>query len=110
MGKTRKIMLGVTTVLTMGLVGCGSSTAELPAKPTDRACDDWDWDDDQGVWVCDDHDSTHHGSYFYGGRYYKNKNALLMSTDYTNYKNSSSFKGGSLSSSGFGSGLKSYGG
>ena len=43
-------------------------------------------------------------------RYYKNKNALLTSTDYTNYKNSSSFKGGSLTSSGFGSGLKSYGG
>ena len=48
-------MLGVTTTaLTLGLAGCGSSTAELPPKPTDQACDDWDWDDDQGVWICDD--------------------------------------------------------
>ena len=111
MGKTRKIMLGVTTTaLTMGLAGCGSSTAELPPKPTDQACDDWDWDDDQGVWICDDSNSSHRGYYYYGGRYYKNKNALLKSTDYTNYKNSSSYKGGGKSSSGFGSGSKSYGG
>ena len=110
MEKTRKVMLGVTTTaLAMGLAGCGSSTAELPPKPNDEACDDWDWDDDQGVWICDDSNSSHRG-YYDGGRYYKNKNALLTSTDYANYKNSSSYKGGSKSSSGFGSGSKSYGG
>ena len=109
--KTRKIMLGVTTTaLTMGLAGCDSSTAELPSQPTDQGCDDWDWDDDQGVWVCDDQNSSHRGYYYYGGHYYQNKNALLKSADYTNYKNSSSYKGGSKSSSGFGSGSKSSGG
>jgi len=101
-------MLGVTTTaLTLGLAGCGD---ERPPKPTDEACDDWDWDDDQGVWVCDDHNSSRSGYYYYGGKYYKNKNALSKSTDYANYKNSSSFKGGSKSSSGFGSGSKSSGG
>ncbi|WP_332650444.1 aminotransferase yhxA [Lysinibacillus sp. 54212] len=111
MGKTQKIMIGVTTTaLTLGLTGCGSSTAELPPQPTDQECRDWDWDDDDGVWVCDDSTSTYRGHYFFGGRYYKDKNSLLKSSDYMSYKNGSSFKGGSQTSSGFGSGSKSYGG
>ena len=110
MGNTRKIMLGVTTTaLTLGLTGCSSSSVDLPPQPTDGNCDDWDWDDEQGVWVCDD-DSTYRGHYYYGGRYYKDKNSLLISSDYEKYKNSASFKGGTQSSSGFGSGSKSYGG
>ena len=111
MRKTQKVMMGVTTTaLALGLTGCGSSNAERPSQPTDQNCRDWDWDDDEGVYVCDDSNSTYHGHYFYGGRYYKDKNSLLNSSDDKSYKNSSSSKGESQTSSGFGSGSKSYGG
>ncbi len=110
-GKTRKIMAGITTTaLTFGLIGCGSNSANLPPKPTDPNCDDWDWDDDKGVWACDDDSSSHRGHYYYGGNYYNNKNSLLKSSAYKSYKDGSSFKGGIKTSSGFGSGSKVFGG
>ncbi len=110
-GKTQKIMIGITTTaLSLGLVGCASNSANLPPKPTDKNCDDWEWDDDKGVWACEDSSSSHNGHYYYGGHYYNNKNSLLKSHGYKSYKKSSSFKGGIKASSGFGSGVKSFGG
>lgn len=110
-GTTKKIMVGITmTTLTLGLAGCDSDSGELPPQPNDSSCDDWDWENDEGVWECDDNNSNYYGYYFYAGQYYKNKNALIKSSDYSNYKNSSSFKGGGTTSSGFGSGSKTFGG
>ena len=110
MEKTKKMMVGISaTALTLSLAGCGTSTSSLPPKPTDQSCRDWDWSEEDGVWQCDESSSGHHGAYYYGGRYYKNKSALNSSTDYTSYKSSESFKA-VQSSSGFGSGSKSFGG
>ena len=36
-------------------------------KPNDKSCSDWDWDDELGVWQCDDSSSGYRGHYFYGG-------------------------------------------
>lgn len=121
LGKTKKLMVGITsTALMFGLGGCNSASEEIPAPPDDNSCSDWEWDADDGVWECDDDSSSHYGHYFFGGRYYKSKSALLKTKDYLAYKKSSSFKGSSSSgssssgsvkkSSGFGSGLKSIGG
>lgn len=110
MEKTKKLMAGISAAaLTIGLSGCNSSTSSLPAKPADKSCDDWDWSEDEGVWQCDDSRSGYYGSYYHGGSYYKNKATLHGSSGYTSYKNSSSFKT-VKSSSGFGSGSKSFGG
>ncbi|WP_080847951.1 aminotransferase yhxA [Cytobacillus gottheilii] len=111
MGKTKLVMAGITaTALTIGLSGC-SSQAEVPPPPTDTDCDDWEWDDDDGVYECDDDHSRHYGHFFYGGTFYKGKNALLNSSAYKSYKSSSSFAGDSKNrSSGFGSGSSSSGG
>ncbi|RSK29322.1 hypothetical protein EJF36_09910 [Bacillus sp. HMF5848] len=76
------------------------SNQSLPPTPDDPNCDDWDWDNELGVWECDDYDSDYRGAYFYGGRYFKGKSSLLQSSKYKSYKSSSSFKGG------FGSGSK----
>ena len=120
MGKTKKVMAGISsTVLMLGLVGCGSDyeSQDIPSVPQDTGCTDWEWDMDDGVWECDDNSSGYYGHYYYGGRYYKNKTALHNSNDFISYKNSSSFKGSSGTSnssinksSGFGSGSKSFGG
>jgi hypothetical protein len=111
LNKTKKIMIGVTaTALTIGLVRCGTTNADLPPKPTDQSCGDWDWDDEDGVWECDDYSSGHYGHYYYGGTYYRDKSSLVNNNAYKSYKNSSSFKGGIKASSGFGSGTKVFGG
>lgn len=111
LGKTKKVMVGITTTaLTFGLTGCGSSTA-VGSPPNDQYCNDWEWDDDDGVWECDDSHSSYYGHYYYGGKYYKNKSSLINSSDYKSTKSSSStVQGGNKTSSGFGSGSKSYGG
>ncbi|WP_196237969.1 aminotransferase yhxA [Calidifontibacillus erzurumensis] len=116
MDKTKKVMAGISsTVLMLGLVGCGSELETAPL-PEDSYCTEWEWDYDDGVWECDDFDSHYYGHSYYGGRYFKTKSDLYKSKDYMAYKNSSSFLGSSVTdssikkSSGFGSGVKSFGG
>ena len=53
-------------------------TQDLPPKPNDNSCSDWDWDDELGVWQCDDSSSGYRGHYFYGGRYYQNKSTFKI--------------------------------
>lgn len=111
LGKTRKVMIGIsTTALTLGMAGCSSNNAEIPPPPDEQSCDEWEWDSDDGVWECDDSHSSHFGYYYLAGRYFKSKSSLLNSSEYKSYKSSSSFHGGSKASSGFGSGSKSFGG
>lgn len=111
MGKTQKIMVGVSmTALTLSLTGCDTDSNDLPPKPNDQDCSEWEWGDDEGVWACDDNSSSYYGHYYYGGNYYNNKNSLLTNSDYNSYKNSSSFKGGNNTSSGFGNGSNHFGG
>lgn len=104
MKKTKKLISGVIISLVAGsLSGCNKD--ELPPQPDEESCKEWEWDDDTGVWECDDSRSSYHGYYFLGGMFYQSKSKLTKSTAYKSYKSSSSFKGG------FGSGSKgSYGG
>jgi hypothetical protein len=99
--KTQWLITGVLTSLMAGttLAGC-SQTQDLPPEPDDTNCSDWEWDDDEGVWQCDDTRSSYYGHFFYGGLFYRNKSALINSSAYKSYKSSSSYKGG------FGSGSK----
>ena len=76
MTKTKWLVGGVVTSLMTGtLFGC---TQDLPPKPNDNSCSDWDWDDELGVWQCDDSSSGYRGHYFYGGRYYQNKSTFKI--------------------------------
>ncbi|KAA0545280.1 hypothetical protein FZW96_18050 [Bacillus sp. BGMRC 2118] len=98
--KTKRLLAGITAAVVAGsLVGC-SDEADRPAPPTDTDCDDWEWDNSDGVWECDDNSSRYYGHYFYGGGFFRNKSALYSSPSYKSYKSSSSFQGGK----GFGSG------
>lgn len=101
MKKTKKLLTGIISAA-MVTVGSGCGQQSLPPLPEDENCKDWEWEDDEGVWECDDDDSTYYGHYFYGGKYYSTKKLLSASSAYKSYKSSSSFKG----SSGFGSGSK----
>lgn len=101
--KTKKLLSGAAaSIFAVGLAGC--STQDLPPTPEGTDCDEWEWEDDLGVWECDDDDSTRFGHFFYGGKSYKSKSSLFQSSSYQSYKSSSSFKGGFGSSSkgGFG--------
>ncbi|WP_374963108.1 hypothetical protein [Lysinibacillus sp. RS5] len=102
MNKTKKMMTGaLAAAALLTLTACGEERGY--AEPTGTDCDDWDWDDETGTYYCDDHHSTHAGSYYYGGKYYGTKNSLQTSADYKTYK--TNYK------SGIGSGSKgSFGG
>lgn len=111
MGKTRKVMAGITTTaLTIGLAGCGSDQADIPAPPNEEGCSDWEWDEDDGVWECDDRKSSYFGHYYLAGMFFANKSSLKSSAAYKSYQNSPSFKGGNKTSTGFGTGTNSFGG
>ncbi|MBI0578859.1 hypothetical protein IEC97_15950 [Neobacillus cucumis] len=98
MKKTQWLITGVLTSLVAGTIsGCSQ---DLPPKPDDKRCADWEWDDDQGVWQCDDTHSGYYHHYYHGGSFFKSKSALHKSSAYKSYKSSSSFKGG------FGSGSR----
>jgi hypothetical protein len=96
--KTKKL-IGSAIIASLSLSAAGCS-GEIPPQPEDNSCQDWEWDDELGVWECDDYDSPRYGHYFYGGKYFSGKSALKSSKVYQSYKNSSSFKGG------FGSGSR----
>ncbi|MDQ0220962.1 hypothetical protein ELQ35_21600 [Peribacillus cavernae] len=102
MNKTKKMMSGVAAALfAVSVTGCSESSAR-PAKPSDKGCDDWEFDKDTGTYYCDDSSSGHHGAYYYGGRYYNSKSALKKSSGFASYQKSyksgigSSSKGGSF--------------
>ncbi|MCH1624288.1 hypothetical protein [Fredinandcohnia quinoae] len=80
------------------MVGCSSDLSDRPPMPDTDSCNDWEWDENLGVWECDDDDSNYRGHYFYGGSFYKGSKKLKASSSYKSYK--SSYK------SGFGSGSK----
>jgi hypothetical protein len=117
LGKTKKVMAGITsTALMMGLASCGvgnqeqgndedwnsgsqggSSSMDIPPAPEDQNCEEWEWDLDDGVWECDDSRSGYYGHFFYAGMFYATKPLLYKSKAYTDYKKSSAFKGRSTS-------------
>ncbi|MFD1738105.1 aminotransferase yhxA [Bacillus salitolerans] len=101
--KTKKLLSGITAAIVIGgLTGCQNA----PEPPSDPDCDDWEWEEDDGVYECEQYSSSYYGHYYYGGRYYRNKTDLFKSSAYQKYKSSSSFKG----SKGFGSGSSVSGG
>ncbi|MDM8150372.1 hypothetical protein SAMN04487776_103297 [Priestia megaterium] len=105
MSKTKKMMAGVlTTALMTSLVACGSTDQARPAKPKDKSCDKWKWDENTQTYYCSDSSSSHSGSYYHGGRYYGSKKQLTSSSAYKSFKSSSSYKSGigSGSKGGFG--------
>jgi len=98
--KGKKLAAGLMmAALTVSLSGCGNA---LPPVPKQQGCDDWEWDDDLGVYQCDDQGSSNYHGYYYGGSMYRTKSALMGSKSYVNYTKGSSFKG----KSGFGTGTK----
>ncbi|MBB6443915.1 aminotransferase yhxA [Bacillus benzoevorans] len=103
MSKTKLLLTGiVSAAVIIGVTNCSNNSSQ-PKMPDDPSCDDWEWDDDDGVWECDDEYSSHYGHSYHGGKYYSSKSNLYKDSSYKSYKSSSSFKS---SSSGFGSGSK----
>ncbi|MEI4800867.1 hypothetical protein ACIGHG_16975 [Bacillus sp. NPDC077411] len=102
MTKTKWLVTGVlTSLMASTLSGC---TKDLPPKPNDKSCSDWDWDDELGVWRCDDKHSSYHGHYYYSSNYYQDKSTFKNSPEFKSYQASSDFKGGIGSGSNGGSG------
>jgi hypothetical protein len=101
--KTQKLLsAAAASIFAVGLSGC--SDKDLPPPPEGTDCDDYEWDEELGVWECDDYNSRYYGHFFYGGKIFRGKSSLIQSPDYHSYRSSSAFKGGFGSSSkgGFG--------
>jgi hypothetical protein len=141
MNKTKKLMAGISaTALLIGISGCGpnqqaapdrdwqpddqdsgnedwsAGNDEIPPVPEGTDCSDWNWDEEDGVWECNDTRSTYFGHYFFAGMFFSNRSMLYRSGEYRKYRDSPSFKGARLDSrykntspkgsSGFGSGSR----
>ncbi|WP_027409440.1 hypothetical protein [Anoxybacteroides tepidamans] len=103
MNKTKKMMMSVLTAL-VAVSTSACNDENLPPKPDDPDCDEWEWDASTGTYVCDDDDSSHYRHHFYGGRYYSSKRKLQQSESYKSYQRSAEFK--ARAKSGIGSGTK----
>ncbi|WP_394191138.1 hypothetical protein [Paenisporosarcina quisquiliarum] len=98
MSKTKKLMAGVaTSILALGMTGCSQNETNQD-EPTGYDCDDWEWDDDEGTYYCDDTRSAHYGGYYFLGNMFSSKSAFKKSSGYSSHI--SSYK------SGIGSGTK----
>lgn len=90
-------MTGISSIALMtAMVGCSSNQTKAPNDPE---CKDWEYDNDDGVWECDDSSSNRYGHYYHGGTYYSNKDSLRKSSSYNKSSKSSGFGSGSKSSS-----------
>ncbi|MFX3622880.1 MAG: hypothetical protein ACE3JP_02245 [Ectobacillus sp.] len=68
MRKTKRVMLGVTTLLGGTLAGCADE--ELPPKPQDPYCSKFEYDYGDEEWECDEIGSRHYGYYYIGNTAY----------------------------------------
>lgn len=94
MSKTNKVMTGIiSTAFLLNLAACNKEAEEeypktsssgnastIPDPPMDSSCTDWEWDEYDQVWECDDSSSSHYGHYYYGGHYYNTRTALHKSS------------------------------
>ena len=102
MSKTKQLMAGVaTSVLALSMTGCSQNQA-IPDKPTGYDCDNWEWDNDEGTYYCDDQRSPHFGSYFLLGSLFRSKSALKKSSAYSNHISNYKAGIGSGTKGGFG--------
>lgn len=109
MSKTSLLMKKVSIALTGGiaastLAGCASDDVARPPVPQNDDCNDWEYSESEGVWVCDDSGSHYYHSYYHGGFFYRTKKELHGSSSYKSYKSSSHFAGTSKKG-GFGRGF-----
>lgn len=77
--------------------------------PYDENCVDWSLDEEENVWMCNDHSSSYYGNYFFMGTYFATKNMLYSNNQFKEYKSTGFVSGTGTSSSskksGFGSGV-----
>ncbi len=73
----KQATLAATLLVGTTLSGCGSDNAKAE-RPDDPDCDDYEYDNDEGVWYCDDSSSTHSGFFYWGGSYFASR-ALMHS-------------------------------
>ena len=94
--KGKKLLTGISSIaLIASMAGCSSNQTKAPNDPE---CNDWEYDNDDGVWECDDSSSMRYGHSYYGGTYYDSKNNLHKSSAFKSSK-SSGFGSGSTSTS-----------
>ncbi|WP_404460041.1 aminotransferase yhxA [Sutcliffiella horikoshii] len=114
MTKTKKVLTSVSaTVFALGMTGCGSGYEEsssLPPEPFDDRCNEYEWDNEEGVYQCDDDSSSYYRHYYHGGSFFGNKSSLKKDSSYKNYRNSSTFQSNTTPNKGFGSGSSYSGG
>lgn len=94
MKKTGKMLAGVSAAIVgFSLSGCGNNNemANLPkdVQPDTSSCEDWEWDDSEEVYKCEDRRSSNFGMYYFAGRYFNSVSALRGNQSYKTYKSSS---------------------
>lgn len=91
--RTKKMLKTATAALVgLSVVGCSDSkvtTDEIsPDLNPNRAggCREWNWDDKEGVYVCDERNHSNLGYYYFAGRLFQNAKLLHRDSKYKSYK------------------------
>ncbi|MGL4820826.1 MAG: hypothetical protein ACRC5C_12720 [Bacilli bacterium] len=112
------VLAASTLVLGTVLSGCGSNNNALPEVTTDtddfdtveydelnptpdspppysedNACTEWEWDEEQGVWICDDSDSPNYRGYYFNNMFFATATLLMANSFYRNYSSSAAYRG-----------------
>jgi len=73
----KQATLAATLLIGTTLSGCGTDDT-MAEQPNDPDCDDYEYDDEEGVWYCDDASGPHYGFFYWGGTYFASR-ALMHS-------------------------------
>lgn len=79
----------------------------IEEMPYDENCAEWEFDSEDGVWICNDSSSSFYQNFFFLGTYYATKNLLHNNNDFKQYKSTGFIPRTSSSpqKSGFGGGV-----
>lgn len=91
--RTKKMLKTATAALLgLSVVGCSDSKMTTDEISPDLdpgeagGCREWDWDDKEGAYVCDERNHLNFGYYFFAGQLFKNAGLLHQNRKYQSYK------------------------
>lgn len=91
--RTKKMLKTATAALLgFSVMGCSDSKMTTDEISPDLnpgeagGCREWDWDDDEGAYVCDERGHSNFGYYFFAGQLFRNAGLLHQNSKYKSYK------------------------
>jgi uncharacterized lipoprotein NlpE involved in copper resistance len=115
--KTKKVLLGITAVMTTSLVACEEDNSsefiegmkakgiDFPVIPESEECFDWEFDMSEGVWACDEKGAPNLKHLYFRDTYFKTESDLKKNESYKSYASNAGFAGDNKLSKDFPDGI-----